>query len=87
MCHGSEDGHHFKKQKLKIGQVEVVKMARDKWQIARWIAIAYLILGAITTVMLWIRFIEPGAGNLVADFLFYFFLPVWATISPFFPPL
>ena len=65
----------------------MIKMTSDKWKIAKWIAIAYLILGAIFAVMMWVGFIVSGAGNQVVDFFFYFFLPVWALFAPFLPPL
>ncbi|MFX1484717.1 MAG: hypothetical protein ACFFCP_16190 [Promethearchaeota archaeon] len=77
----------MEKEKYKLEQVEMVKMTRNKWEVARWIAIVYLILGVLFTAMWWGGFIVIGAGNQVVDFFFYFFLPVWALITSFIPPL
>ena len=63
----------------------MVKMARDKWAIARLIAISYLVLGGAYTVLWGFGFISPGPGNPVEEFFFYFFLPVWALIGSLFP--
>ena len=62
-------------------------MTRDMWKVARWIAIVYLILGAIFTALWWFGFIVLGAGNPVSEFFFYFFLPVWALFTSFIPPI